>query len=1086
MREHAPPPVVSNSGWRRRELAGDATSNPFAHPVRLPPLLSLPSLLACVVLTSLAAGRVVRAAEQAAEKNTEPVVAAPAAATPVLPPEERGLPLLRMFAPRDYRGHEQVWRIAERPDGVLYFGNLNRVIEFDGERWRLIETPGTSYVRGLAADAEGTVWIGGFNEVGRLVPGADGLLVYESLRARVPAEVGDLGTVWFVHATPSGVYFQSSTAVLRWNGAGFDHWLLPEKRLALSRPWEDTIVVTTVREWNVVRPGGRLESIARPPPEINLPRFILPDGPGRALVGTTTEGLWWFEGGEFRRRPSGLAQWIEDAKLYDSAPLPDGRLVLTSLQGGALVVDADFRPEVLLDDAAGLHTDTVIAAHLDRRGVLWLGTDRGVARVEYTLPMRVFNEAHGLGRNGPESLQRVDGRLIVAGVRNVLELGEAEKPTGNPRFRETLDRPDRITNLLRLEDGVLAPGLVGLTWISQGRAEKLEGPGSVREVREIPGQPGRYVGTHIEGLASWRREGKGWVFEGRWPEITGEVRSLVADAEGGLWTSTPNAGAIRFEAHATEPRAARIERFGEEAGLPVSRNRVWLTPVGGAPLFGTERGLHRFDPATRRFRPETGFGAPFSGGEAVVRLVVEDDAGGLWMAREPRGGTPPGVFHGRDGRWEQLPLPDIERLNNFNFLEWERRGDREILWIGGQSELRRLDVTQWRRHPPAPVGRSLVRTVHAGHGLWLRPGEEGARVPARENSLRFTFATPGLGGEPDGVHETQLRGFAAGDVQVARGGERTFTNLPPGAYVFEVRGRTADGRWSEPARFAFTVLAPWWQTPWARAGYVLAGGLLLFAYIRWRIRRLTRERARLETVVAERTAELAEKNRELERLHRVDEDEKLAARLAEERAQLELLRYQLNPHFLYNSLNSIRALVFANAAAAGEMVTRLSEFCRWTLTRGGDGVRTVGEEVEMLQAYLDIERARWQDGVRATVELDPAARDVPLPPFLFLPLIENAIKYGSRTSPGLLEVAVTLKLEDGRLVGEIANSGEWVERDAAAPAESTGIGLDNLRRRLARHYGPETRPEIIVRPGWVVVRLVLPPTVRPGGSRSPV
>ena len=102
-------------------------------------------------------------------------------------------------------------------------------------------------------------------------------------------------------------------------------------------------------------------------------------------------------------------------------------------------------------------------------------------------------------------------------------------------------------------------------------------------------------------------------------------------------------------------------------------------------------------------------------------------------------------------------------------------------------------------------------------------------------------------------------------------------------------------------------------------------------------------------------------------------------------------------------------MIFTNATAAGEMVTRLSEFCRWTLTRHTEGMTTVGEEIEMLQAYLDIERTRWQDGLKARVEVDPAARQDPLPQFLFLPLIENAIKYGGRTSPGLLEVTALVR-----------------------------------------------------------------------------
>ena len=632
-------------------------------------------------------------------------------------------------------------------------------------------------------------------------------------------------------------------------------------------------------------------------------------------------------------------------------------------------------------------------------------------------------------------------------------------------------------HMTRLTDGVLISGLEGLTWVSGGQTTRLPAPKEVRglrEVQELRGQPGRFVATFINGLASWRRDGDTWSFEGIWPEPRGEIRALVQDAAGALWTSTPNQGVLRIEPARGEARAARIERFGEDAGLPVNRKVVWLDEVGGAPLFKTQRGFHRWDAATRRFRPETSFGARFADGSTTVRLSVEDDRGGLWMAVEPRDERPQELVYGRGGSWQQLPMPDFDRLGSFNFLNWEKRDGHEILWFGGQSELRRIDLTAWRAQPPAVPGRTLLHGIQAGRDRQLAMREAGVKLSAKENTVRFTFATPGLSSEPEVLHESCLRGFADGDIQLGKAGERTFTNLPPGAYTFEVRGRSADGRWSEPAKFSFVILAPWWQTPGVIAGWMVLFAVLLFTYIRWRIRGLRRERNRLELVVAERTAELARSNAELQRLHRLDQDEKLTARLAEEKARLEMLRYQLNPHFLYNSLNSIRALIYSNAAAAGEMVTRLSEFCRWTLTRSADEMTTVAEEAEMLQAYLDIERTRWQEGLRASIEVTPEARNAPLPQFLLLPLLENAIKYGGKTSPDILEVRIRVRRDGDRLDCEVANTGHWVELNGEKPRESTRIGLENLRQRLRRHYGPDCDFEKTGANGWVTVRLRLP------------
>lgn len=231
----------------------------------------------------------------------------------------------------------------------------------------------------------------------------------------------------------------------------------------------------------------------------------------------------------------------------------------------------------------------------------------------------------------------------------------------------------------------------------------------------------------------------------------------------------------------------------------------------------------------------------------------------------------------------------------------------------------------------------------------------------------------------------------------------------------------------------------------------------------------------LGTVVSRRDeaeARLAASNAELDRLRRLEFDEKIAAQLAEEKARLEVLRYQLNPHFLYNALNSVYGLLFENARGAGDMVLRLAEFCRATLTRPADTFPTLGAEVEALRGYLDVEKVRWGDNLMVEFAVAPEVEAVRLPPFLLLPLVENAIKYGSRTSPGVLRVAVRSRREAGELVIEIANTGEWLDPSVVRP-DSTRIGLENLRQRLQRYYPDAHRFTVDAREGWVTVTVRL-------------
>ncbi len=256
-------------------------------------------------------------------------------------------------------------------------------------------------------------------------------------------------------------------------------------------------------------------------------------------------------------------------------------------------------------------------------------------------------------------------------------------------------------------------------------------------------------------------------------------------------------------------------------------------------------------------------------------------------------------------------------------------------------------------------------------------------------------------------------------------------------------------------------------------------------------------RAQRENFANERT--IIERNRELARLHQFELDEKIAAKLAEEKTRLEMLRYQLNPHFLYNALNSIRALIFSRPPAAGDMVSQLADLCRVTLTRNEEAA-PVSEEFAMLKLYLDMEKTRWRDKLAVEIDLAPAAATQLIPPFLLLPLVENALKHGRQSSPGVMSLRLSARVggsgtayrseatpathADGTgsrsatgdaLLLEVANTGAWLEPGQSI-APSTGIGLENLRQRLKRYYPGAHELTTTAQEGWVVVQLRLTQT----------
>jgi len=190
-------------------------------------------------------------------------------------------------------------------------------------------------------------------------------------------------------------------------------------------------------------------------------------------------------------------------------------------------------------------------------------------------------------------------------------------------------------------------------------------------------------------------------------------------------------------------------------------------------------------------------------------------------------------------------------------------------------------------------------------------------------------------------------------------------------------------------------------------------------------------------------------------------------------AQLQMLRYQLNPHFLFNSMNSIRALIDEDENKAREMITELSEFLRYSLDSKDYSNVPLKNEIDAIQHYFAIQKKRYEDKLEVIYDIEPQAGDYPVLSFLIHPLVENAVKYGMRTSPLPLTIHLKAKTREGVLTIEVCNSGKWVEppQHEMQMYTSTGTGLDNVRRRLENAFPHRHRFEVFEKDGKVHVQL---------------
>lgn len=194
----------------------------------------------------------------------------------------------------------------------------------------------------------------------------------------------------------------------------------------------------------------------------------------------------------------------------------------------------------------------------------------------------------------------------------------------------------------------------------------------------------------------------------------------------------------------------------------------------------------------------------------------------------------------------------------------------------------------------------------------------------------------------------------------------------------------------------------------------------------------------------------------------------MATNLANE-AQLQMLRYQINPHFLFNALNTLRSLVEEDKVIARKMITELANFFRYSLSHDGTA-DTLENEINAIRNYLEIQKIRFEEKLIVEYDIDEKVNDMKIPFFIILPLVENAVKFGLETSKIPLTIKISAKINDNLEIS-VSNSGRIVVNTNRA--ESTKTGIENTRKRLELYYPDNYSFSLFEDDGRVVSQIII-------------
>jgi anti-sigma regulatory factor (Ser/Thr protein kinase) len=455
---------------------------------------------------------------------------------------------------------------------------------------------------------------------------------------------------------------------------------------------------------------------------------------------------------------------------------------------------------------------------------------------------------------------------------------------------------------------------------------------------------------------------------------------------------------------------------------------------GGTLWAGTDRGLYRYNQKEDRF---TGFFDPQAEiNSFTIGGIIEDNAKNLWLT------SPSAIIRVNTSTKELFIYGSRFGISPNSLLEWaapykDRKGQ---LFIGGpkgfytfspeelavKTDLKLIITDLFINTIPVLTGkRSPIQ----------KPVEEISDLELKynQNNIAFNFATIDYRNPEATKYFTMLESYDNTWREVAGEKSSNYFLVPPGKYVFRIKAYNSDGVKAEKT-ITIRIYPAWWNTWLFRISAIIFIGVIFYGLLRWRLKQ--KFRLQLERSEKERQmAELKQKGTELE---------------------MQALRAQMNPHFIFNSLNSINRFILQNnRAQASEYLTKFSKLIRLILQNSQASLIPLDSELESLELYLNLEALRfnYHFSYKISVPKDMDISALQVPPLILQPYVENAIWHGLMHKEEKGQLDVEISEEDDYLYFKITDNGIGREKASALASKSAtkhkAMGLRITAHRIA-------------------------------------
>ncbi|MFC4211414.1 triple tyrosine motif-containing protein [Pedobacter lithocola] len=816
-----------------------------------------------------------------------------------------GVPYIENYSKSVYASGNQNWSVAKDKNGVMYFGNTEGLLTFDGRYWQKYKMPNNQIVRSVAADDNGKIYTGCFGDFGYW-SFKQNKFQYTSLTHLIPKSDPRKDEIWKIHIYGNKIIFQSfSTIYIYVNG-----------KISILKNASNFLFSYKIGNRFIVENKGLYELkgnklVYIPGSDVVCKTGVLSILPFKAntlIIGTGKDGLFLFDGKTFIPFNTPANSFLSTFQLNNGAKILDKYYAYGTILNGIIVIDENGNIIQRVNKSSGLQNNTVLSLYSDNEQNLWAGLDNGIDRIELNSPLYFYLDKTGVFGTVYSSV--IFKGKIYLGTNQGLFYSEWKDSNqfSTLNFRLIPNSQGQVWELNIIDDQLLCGHNNGTFNVIGDKIEKITTYSGGWTIKKLNSNPNFLIQGTYTGLLLFNKNAQGkWQFYKKIANFNVPSRYVEQDNKGEIWVSHAYKGLYKLKLSNDYSTVISNKYYDEKSGLPSNYN-LNLFNLEEKIVFASNSGFFTYDNLSDRFSKYNVLNSAL-GSFASSNKIINAGAKKYWFINHGKTALANFSQAGKisidsnrfsilDGKMVQY-YENISRISNSIYLI--SVDDGFVFYNAGQNMAGQLSKINQN------VLIRRIEDITDKYSIISENGNSGSEIDIKNNrnNIRISFSLPYYR-EAKVKFQYYLEGYSNDWSDWSYATQKDFTNLSSGKYIFRVRAKIDDATVSEITTFEFRILRPWYLSNWAILFYAFMFVVAMIAGKKIYERKLKRDSLKIsERLKAEQDEILKQESEANEKQINKLQTEKLQAELASKNREL---------------ANSAMTLVYKN-----ELLQKISE-----------------------------------------------------------------------------------------------------------------------------------------------------------------